>query len=111
MPKNKERFKFARMKLSEAKARVKDALLGIYEAGESEAIAAFLLADITGMNQGKEMDNRSRELDQQELQKLDDGIERLRKNEPVQYITGKCWFYDMEVFVDRHVLIPRPETE
>jgi len=111
MPKNKERFKFARMKLSEAKAKVKAALLGIYEAGESEAIATWLLADLTGMDQGKNMEISSRELDQQEIQTLDKSINRLRQNEPLQYITGKSWFYGMELFVDRHVLIPRPETE
>lgn len=36
---------------------------------------------------------------------------RLANGEPVQYVTGKAWFFDMELDVNPGVLIPRPETE
>lgn len=38
-------------------------------------------------------------------------LKRLKKFEPVQYVTGKAWFRGMEFNVTTAVLIPRPETE
>ena len=38
-------------------------------------------------------------------------IERLNKNEPVQYVLGEAWFCGHKFLVTPSVLIPRPETE
>jgi release factor glutamine methyltransferase len=40
-----------------------------------------------------------------------DALDRLKKNEPVQYVLGKAAFMDLEFNVNSNVLIPRPETE
>ncbi len=37
--------------------------------------------------------------------------ERVRTARPVAYLVGRRAFYDLELFVDERVLIPRPETE
>ncbi len=50
-------------------------------------------------------------LDQNQLALLDKAVDRLIKGEPLSYITGKRFFYDLELSVDQRVLIPRPETE
>lgn len=42
---------------------------------------------------------------------LDGYISRINKHEPLQYITEKAHFLDYIFYVDRNVLIPRPETE
>ena len=38
-------------------------------------------------------------------------VERRRKGEPIQYITGECEFFGLPFRVTPDVLIPRPETE
>lgn len=38
-------------------------------------------------------------------------FERLKSGEPLQYITGKAYFRNIELNVNSSVLIPRPETE
>lgn len=43
--------------------------------------------------------------------KLENGIMRLHKGEPVQYIVGNVNFYGLEIDVDKRVLIPRFDTE
>ena len=46
-----------------------------------------------------------------QLSTLRGWVKRRSKNEPLQYITESCEFYGREFFVDKRVLIPRPETE
>lgn len=43
--------------------------------------------------------------------KLEEGLKRLENGEPVQYIVGNVDFYGYIFEVNRHVLIPRFETE
>jgi release factor glutamine methyltransferase len=52
-----------------------------------------------------------RPLNSGELARYKALIQRRVQREPVAYITGKKGFWDIEVAVSPHVLIPRPDTE
>lgn len=52
-----------------------------------------------------------RPLLQTELDTLRHMVRRRAKREPLQYILGEAYFYDIVVEVNSDVLIPRPETE
>ena len=45
------------------------------------------------------------------VEAFQDLVQRRAKHEPYEYIVGEASFYDIDLFVEAGVLIPRPETE
>ena len=50
-------------------------------------------------------------LDSGQMGRFEALLKRRAAGEPMAYITGRKWFYDLELLVTPAVLIPRPETE
>lgn len=70
-----------------------------------------LLAHVLGLRKEDLFAHPERSVSDELLVRFRDLFERLNAGEPVAYLTGRKEFYGLEFFVDRSVLIPRPETE
>ena len=55
--------------------------------------------------------NKEQELTDKNYKKYKKIDKKLKKGLPIQYILKKSYFYDAEYYVNKNVLIPRPETE
>jgi release factor glutamine methyltransferase len=73
--------------------------------------AEVLLGHALGSTRAQIYAHPDRRLDAAELDSYRELIERRRQHEPVAYILGYKEFYGLDFYVDRRVLIPRPETE
>ena len=71
----------------------------------------LLLAHLLKMPRMKLYLNFERPLADVELTALRELVVRRGQREPLQYLTGSTSFCGLEIAVNRHVLIPRPETE
>ena len=49
--------------------------------------------------------------DEGQLKKIEHFIERRNLGEPLAYILGNKGFWNLDLFIDKNVLVPRPETE
>ena len=51
------------------------------------------------------------EIDDNQKEKILEGIKKLNDNIPIQYIVNEQEFMGLNFFVDENVLIPQPDTE
>ena len=73
--------------------------------------ARLLVECACGISHGEFLLKRDRQASDEEVSKAEIYTEKRLSGKPVQYITGKWEFLDMEFSVGEGVLIPRPETE
>ena len=99
------------MKLFEAEQYVKEQLKGIYQEQEAINITDLAIEHVTGLLKTQRVSKKQTELSESQFSQLQKDLQRLKSNEPIQYVMNKSWFYGMELYVDKNVLIPRPETE
>ncbi len=73
--------------------------------------AELLLGHATGLDRVRMIVDAARPLEPDELTRFRELLVRRRRSEPVAYIVGEREFYGLRFSVNRHVLIPRPDTE
>lgn len=71
----------------------------------------LLLAHLLGLPRMKLYLNFARPLAPAEVDALRAAVTRRGSREPLQHIVGSAGFCGLDVTVNRHVLVPRPETE
>lgn len=85
-------------------------LLKEYSIDPSDLI--ILIERVTGISKEEFWTHgNSIEVNENNIKQLNRFSGRLAKNEPIPYLTGEKEFYSEKFFVDKAVLIPRPETE
>ncbi|CAM3767088.1 peptide chain release factor N(5)-glutamine methyltransferase [Alkalicoccus chagannorensis] len=81
------------------------------EAGREGRIAEVLLLHHTGWSRARLLAEKRAELPVEIVELLWSDVQRAADGMPVQHLTGEETFYGRTFSVNRHVLIPRPETE
>jgi release factor glutamine methyltransferase len=85
--------------------------LGEKAVPEPRLTAELLLAGTLGFKRLELYLQFERPLREEELAEFKARLRRRVRREPLQYIEGRAAFRELELEVDRRVLIPRPETE
>ncbi len=79
--------------------------------GHPSSDADELLSRLLGVSRGQLQRTRADSLTPESQRQFEQWVGRRIAGEPVQYITGLAAFRELDLQVDRRVLIPRPETE
>src|SRR5215204_938917 len=73
--------------------------------------AELLLAHVLGSPRIKLYTDYERVLSDKDLGTYKALVQRAAEHEPIAYLTGRAYFFNLEFEVNRDVLIPRPDTE
>lgn len=99
------------MKLIEFRQEFYNRLQAIYPKTEIAGMYGILLEDCMGISRVEAALRAHEIIPDSELDQLHKVLDRLSKQEPIQYILGKTSFYGLSLNVSPATLIPRPETE
>ena len=99
------------MIISELKKNFIASLVELYPKEEIQSFFNILSQEYFGLSRLEIALNPESEVPKEDAVKLDQALKRLKNNEPIQYIVGNTEFYGLPFHVNKHSLIPRPETE
>ncbi|MGD1889960.1 MAG: peptide chain release factor N(5)-glutamine methyltransferase [Cyclobacteriaceae bacterium] len=93
------------------KDQVAGNIKSLYSEQEIDTSLRWLLENTTEISQVDILLNKKIKLSEVQYQHLEQSVQRMNQEEPIQYILGECEFYGRKFIVNPNVLIPRGETE
>jgi len=89
----------------------RDKLIHLYPKNEIDSIFFLVINHILGFSRSDYFLNSYKIIELKNNNKIFKILDRLETAEPVQYILNSSHFYNLNLYVDKRVLIPRSETE
>jgi release factor glutamine methyltransferase len=99
------------MTIQQAYKELSAQLSTIYDQSEAANIADWVIEYLTGKRKLDRVTGKEGTISNQQLQQFEIITKKLMANTPVQYVLNEAWFAGMKLYVNKDVLIPRPETE
>ncbi|APZ47839.1 protein-(glutamine-N5) methyltransferase, release factor-specific [Polaribacter reichenbachii] len=99
------------MIVKQFRTHFKNELSEVYPTTEIDSFFFLLIDEYLGLQRIDTVLKPDFKIDEAKLSILNKALQRLKNQEPLQYIIGKTEFYGYPFFVDKNTLIPRPETE
>lgn len=71
----------------------------------------ILMMNVLGVSKEYLLIHDNDEFPEEKLEELNSKLERIKNNDPIQYVTNHQEFFGYDFYVDENVLIPQPDTE
>ncbi|MGB2243787.1 MAG: peptide chain release factor N(5)-glutamine methyltransferase [Flavobacteriaceae bacterium] len=94
-----------------AKALFSQTMSLVYDQNEITSLYRLFLEDYLQVSPHVHLYTPQDELNSIQMEKFNKGLSLLNQSAPIQYLTQKAFFCDLNFKVNSSVLIPRPETE
>ena len=94
-----------------AKALFSQTMSSVYDQNEISSLYRLFLEDYLQVSPHEHLYTPQDELNSIQMEKFNKGLSLLNQSTPIQYLTQKAFFCDLNFKVNSSVLIPRPETE
>jgi release factor glutamine methyltransferase len=83
----------------------------IYSLSEATAITDWVFEKMASLKRTDILKAPEKVISPAAYELIQNTLRELLLQKPIQYVLGEAWFYGMKFIVNKHVLIPRPETE
>lgn len=92
-------------------SKIRESLSNIYPESEISGFIRLIMEHTTGLSIPTILSDKNTKITEAQLLNINKIVQRLETFEPIQYILEETEFYGLPFYVNKNVLIPRPETE